>query len=98
MPFEDIRIVLYIVSYYVVSYYIWLIWRFFFPVTFLWGEDGGQGWVAGFLAGLVTSPVEVGFGLANSQRNTLDPAELRGQKGHLPQEVTMKKWQRRQSK
>ena len=40
--------------------------------------------------GLVT-PVEVGFGLANSQRNTLDPAELRGQKGHLPQEVTMKK-------
>lgn len=32
---------------------------------------------------------KVGFGLANSQRNTLDPAELRGQKGHLPQEVDM---------
>lgn len=44
--------------------------------------------------GWVSQPLEVGFGLANSQRNTLDPAELRGQKGHLPQEVT----QRRQPK
>ena len=32
-------------------------------------------------------PAEVGFGLAKSQRNRVDPAELRGQRGQLPQEV-----------
>lgn len=52
-------------------------------VTFLLGCEGWWPGLDGF-----TQPWEVGFGLANSQRNTLDPAELRGQKGHLPQEVT----------
>lgn len=32
---------------------------------------------------------KVGFGLAKSQRNRVDPAELRGQRGQLPQEVDM---------
>ncbi|CAK9000866.1 Aspartic protease 4 [Durusdinium trenchii] len=32
---------------------------------------------------------KVGFSLANSHRNSVDPAELRGQKGQLPQEVDM---------
>lgn len=31
----------------------------------------------------------VGFSLANSRRNTADPAELRGSKGELPKEVDM---------
>lgn len=32
---------------------------------------------------------KVGFGLAKSQRNVVDPAELIGQRGQLPQEVDM---------
>ena len=30
---------------------------------------------------------QVGFSLANSHRNSVDPAELVGQKGQLPEEV-----------